>query len=85
MIVFERLILLMIILASVFLIGVPLFQIFRMFFAKKRDSLEEARVRLEVAKKDAEAARLNKEAEELYNSMYEDALNDSETEQRKKL
>lgn len=63
---------------SIFLIGIPTVKLINSLIPKKHDPLADAQERLEIAKKEAEAARLNKEAEKLYSSMYEDALQDSE-------
>ena len=68
---------------SVFFIGVPLWRLAQLFHSKKRDAVAEAKIRLEVAKKDLEAARLNKETEKLYEEMYRQALED-ETDHNEK-
>ena len=45
---------------------------------RKRDPLAEARERLRVAKLDAEAARLHREAERIYEDLYRETLADAD-------
>lgn len=82
-IAFEGLLILLLFLTTVFMVGIPAWKMVRALFPKKTDSLEEAKVRLEVAKKEAAAARLNKETEKVYSEIYEDIL--EEESDRKKL
>lgn len=65
---------------AVFLLGVPVVQLYNRLFPKKRDSLAEAKQRLEQARMDAEAAQYNKEAEKIYNDLYEETLQEDEDE-----
>lgn len=51
----------------------------------KKDPVVEAKERLEVARAEAEAARLNKETEKVYSHLYEEVLQDEEEGERKKL
>lgn len=62
-----------------FFVGIPLYKIVKNILPKKRDPLKEARERLEIAHKEAEAAKLNKEAEKLYDQMYSETLDDQES------
>lgn len=82
-IAFEGLLVLLLFLTTVFMVGIPAWKMVRVLFPKKRDSLEEAKVRLEVAKKEAQAAKLNKETEKVYSEIYEDVLEDEESDRKK--
>ena len=82
-IAFEGLLILLLFLTTVFMVGIPAWKMVRTLFPKKTDSLEEAKVRLEVAKKEAQAARLNKEAEKVYSEIYEEILDDEESDRKK--
>jgi hypothetical protein len=44
---------------------------------RKKDPLAEANERLRLAKLEAEAARVNRETERIYDAMYEEALDDT--------
>lgn len=77
---FEQLLLLALLASSVFLIGIPLYKLVRAMIPKKRNPLAEAKDRLEQTRLEVEAARLEKEREKLYNKMYEEALQEDETE-----
>lgn len=76
---FEGILLALLIGLGIFMVGIPLAKVFRLLFPKKVDSLEEAKVRLEVARKEAEAARLNKETEKVYSEIYSEILEDDDT------
>lgn len=78
---FEEILLLALLASGIFLIGIPLYKLGRIIVPSKRNNLTEAKERLEQARLDAEAARLNKETENLYNKMYEEALQDEDTQQ----
>ena len=82
---FEGVLVLLLLGITLFSVGIPLVKLLKLAFPKKTDSLAEAKVRLEVAKKDAEAARLNKETEKVYSEIYEEVLIDNEEERYKKL
>ena len=75
---FEGVLLLLLFGVTVFAIGIPAVKLFRLMFPSKRDSLKEAQERLEIARKEAEAARLNKEAEKVYSEIYEEVLDENE-------
>jgi hypothetical protein len=62
--------------SGVFFIGLPLWKLMRLAFPSKRDPLAEAKQRLEIARAEAEAAKLNKEAERVYNEIYQEVLED---------
>lgn len=81
-IAFEGVLFLLLMLVGFFAVGIPLVKIFKMVFPSKRDTLKEAQERLEVARQDAEAARLNKEAEKVYSRIYEEVLEDDNEEER---
>jgi predicted HAD superfamily hydrolase len=82
-IAFEGLLILILLVTTVFMVGIPAWKMVRALFPKKTDSLEEAKVRLEVAKKEAQAARLNKETEKVYSEIYEDILEEEESDRKK--
>jgi len=77
---FEQLLLIALLASSVFLIGIPLYKLVRAIVPKKRNPLAEAQDRLEQTRLEVEAARLEKEREKLYSKMYEEALQEDETE-----
>lgn len=62
---------------SFFLIVLPLYKFYRAITPVKRDPIMEARIRLDTAKAEAEAAALNKKAEQIYEELYNEALEDS--------
>lgn len=74
---FEGILLALLIGVGILMVGVPLAKVFRIMFPKKTDSLKEAQERLEIARKEAEAARLNKEAEKVYSELYDEALEEA--------
>jgi hypothetical protein len=63
---------------GIFFIGIPLYKLMVKLIPSKRNALAEAKERLEQACLDAEAARLNKEAEQIYDHLYEDTLQQDE-------
>lgn len=65
-------------------IGLPVYKFIKQVTPKKRDALAEAKQRLEQARVDAEAAQLNKEAEKIYEEMYEESLQEEEKIQQEK-
>ena len=81
---FEDIMVLALIASGVFLIGIQTFKFLRAITPKKTNNLVEAKERLEQARLDAEAARLNKEVEKLYEEMYDDSLQDEEKKQQEK-
>lgn len=75
----QDLLLLLLLASSVFLIGIPTAKLIKAVVPRSRpDPLVEAKKRLEQAKLEAEAARLNKETEKLYNKMIEDVIQDDD-------
>jgi len=84
---FEDMLLLLGLGVSVFLIGIPFYKLVRTIIPEKRDPVKEAKIRLETARADAEAAKLNKEAEKVYEGLYNEALEDEDTtnENRRRL
>lgn len=83
-IAFEGLMIALMIGTGVFFVGIPLIKIIKMLLPSRRDSLKEAQERLEIARKEAEAARLNKEAEKVYSEIYEEVLEDDNEERYRK-
>jgi hypothetical protein len=78
---FEDILLLLLGSGAIYFIGIPLFQLVRRLFPSKTDSLADAKERLEQAKRDAAAADLNKQAEKIYDHLYEDALHEDDMEE----
>lgn len=78
---FEGLLIALMIGIGILMVGIPATKVFRMLFPKKTDSLEDAKVRLEVARKEREAARLNKETEKVYSEIYSEVLEDDSLEE----
>jgi hypothetical protein len=71
-------ILLAVAMGAVFLsVALPLVRLLKSTQLRARDPLAEAQERLRIAKLEAEAAKLNKQTEEIYKHMYEDSLEDS--------
>lgn len=77
----EDLILLITIGLGVFLIGIPAYQIARAIIPKRRNSVVEAKQRLEAARVELEAARLNAETEKVYTNLYRETLDDTNLEE----
>ena len=77
---FEGLIIALMIGAGVFFVGIPLIKIVKMMLPNKKDSVKEATERLEAARAEAQAARLNKEAEKVYSEIYSEILEDDDLE-----
>jgi len=61
---------------AIFMIGLPTYKLFRLLSPPKRDPVAEAKERLEKARLEAEAARLEKETEKVYHDLYQDVLED---------
>jgi hypothetical protein len=74
---FEQLLIFVAIFLAIFMIGIPLIKLVRALIPVKKDPLVEARIRLEVARKEAEAARLNQETDKIYNQICNDIVDDS--------
>jgi hypothetical protein len=60
--------------AVLLLFGVPIVRFLKLAPWRRKDPLAEAQERLRLAKMEAEAARLNREAEKIYESLYEETL-----------
>ncbi len=82
---FEDLLLLIGLACFVFLIGIPVYKLIRLVLPGKRNPLKEAQERLQMARLEAEAARLNKEAEQLYDSLYQDSIEDEHDSDRRRV
>lgn len=76
---FEDLLWLAALASGVFFIGIPVYQFLRMSLPQRKNPVAEAKLRLAAAKAEAEAARLNKETEKLYEDIYHDLLEDDTT------
>jgi hypothetical protein len=83
---FEDLLLLMMLASGVFFIGIPGFKVLkRLMPQKKTNPLEAAKERLQQAKLESEAARLDKETEKVYSHLYEETVEeDFEQKQEKR-
>lgn len=81
---FEGLLMLIMLASAIFFVGIPLAKLVKLMIPVTKDPVAEAKVRLEVAQKEIEAARLNKETEKIYSHLYEDVLQDNEEEQDRK-
>ena len=71
---FENLIILIIAGAVIFMIGIPIYKFIAQILPKKNDPLADAKNSLERARVEVEAAKLHKKAEELYDDLYEETL-----------
>jgi hypothetical protein len=60
--------------AVILVFGVPIVRYLKVMPWRRRDPLAEAKERLRIAKLEAEAARLNREAEKIYENLYEETL-----------
>jgi hypothetical protein len=60
----------------VLLVGWPILRFLRTASPLRKDPLAEAHERLRLAKREAEAARINREADRIYEALYEDTLKD---------
>lgn len=79
---FEQLLILGLVISSFFMIVLPIYKfISPLVRQKQRNPLKDAKMRLELAKSEFEAAKLNKEAEQYYEQLYKEALEDSELEE----
>jgi hypothetical protein len=73
---FEQLLILSALGIGVFFILIPLVKLIKSITPKKRNPLAEAKERLEQARVEVQAARLNKETEQVYDELYKDVLED---------
>lgn len=80
----EDILILLLLGSGVFLIGIPFFKLVRAVVPNRRDPVKEARERLEHARLELEAAKVNKEVEKVYEDLYSDVTED-ETQNRSKL
>lgn len=82
---FEGILILLMLASAVFFVGIPVIKLIKLMVPSKKNPVVEAKERLEVARAEAEAARLNKETEKVYSHLYEETLQDEEEGERKKL
>lgn len=80
---FETVLLLIAAGVIIFFIGIPFYKLIRAVPVRK-DPVKEAKIRLELAEKELEAAKLNKKTEQLYTEMYSEVLEDEPSEKGKK-
>lgn len=82
----EQLLLLIAMFVAIYMIGIPLFKLVKSLVpASKKDPLVEAKIRLEIAQKEVEAAKLNKEADRLYQEIYPESLEEVLEEKDKRI
>lgn len=67
---------------AIVLIGVPFYKLVKEIVPKKRDPVAEAKQRLVQAQLEIEAAKLNKEAEQIYEKLYSDTLENKDQSKR---
>jgi hypothetical protein len=79
---FKLLLFVPIVLLAVFLIVLPIVKFLRNLTPPKKDPVLEAKMRLEIAQKELEAARLHKEAEKVYDRLYEETLEENEKDSK---
>lgn len=77
---FEQFLLLAAVVIVVFFITIPLYKIIKQIVPVKKDPVKEAKIRLELAQKELEAAKIHKETEKLYTDLYKDVLEDISSE-----
>lgn len=77
---FEQFLLLSAVVIVVFFIAIPLYKIIKQIIPVKKDPVKEAKIRLELAQKELEAAKIHKETEKLYTDLYKDVLEDNSSE-----
>lgn len=76
---FEVILMWIAIFSATFLIGIPLFQLIRAVLPKReKNPLVEAKARLNRAILEAEAAKINKQTDELYDGLYKETLAENE-------
>lgn len=78
---FEGLLIALMLAVSILFVGIPLIKLIKMLLPARKDPVKEAEERLEIARKEAEAARLNKEAEKVYSRIYEEVLEEDSLEE----
>jgi hypothetical protein len=59
---------------ALLVVSVPIVRFMKVAPWRRRDPLAEAQERLRIAKLEAEAARVNREAEKIYENLYEETL-----------
>jgi hypothetical protein len=67
---------------GILFVAIPGFKLYKTVFPSKPNPVKDAQEKLEQAKAEAEAAKLNKKTEELYKTLYEEILKD-ETRNKK--
>src|SRR5579864_4680412 len=60
--------------AVLLMVGAPIVRFLKVAPWRRKDPLAEAQERLRIAKLEAEAAKLNREAERIYEHMYEETI-----------
>jgi hypothetical protein len=73
----EDIILIILSLVAMGIIVPPAIKLYKIVGSPKRDPLLEAKIRFEEAKKEEEAAKINKQTDDIYEHLYEETLEDS--------
>jgi Na+/phosphate symporter len=73
---FADVLFILVICAIVFFIGEPVYRLVRKLFPHKTNHLAEAKLRLDQAYIDAEIARVEQETNQIYDHLYDEALQD---------
>lgn len=82
---FEIILMLVALGVGIFLIGIPFYRLVKSIVPTKRDPLKEAQERLEQARLETEAAKLNKQTERLYDTIYTEALQEEYQLEKKEM
>lgn len=69
-----------VVLFALYFIGVPLYKLIKLYIYDIKDPLESAQARLERARKEAAAAVVDKETDQVYQNMYKE---DDESSEKK--
>jgi hypothetical protein len=81
---FEILLLLIALGLGFFFIGIPLIKLVKLLLPQKKNPLLEAKAKLELARLEAEAAKVMKETENVYGELYKDVLEDDAQQQKER-
>lgn len=79
MLALEDLLLLAAVGLGLFFFGRLCWRTYKSMAAKKRNPVEEAKLRLRVAEQEAEAAKINAQADKIVDGLYEDVINETGT------
>ena len=74
----EELLLLGVIGLAIFFVGIPFVKLVNHLIPKKRNPVAEAQEKLQQAKLELEATKLAKETEQIYSTLYDEVLNETD-------